>query len=75
MAVWRPDPETKEFQVASLHQGVTRAAMHESCGWMVAYADGVEETPPPTALELETLRDLHARAAAAHGGGQKPKAA
>jgi glutaconate CoA-transferase subunit B len=28
----------------------------------------VEETPPPNALELETLRDLQARTKAAHEG-------
>jgi glutaconate CoA-transferase subunit B len=37
----------------------------------VRYADDLEETPPPTALELETLRDLQARTAAAHAGKGK----
>lgn len=68
LALWRPDPETKEFTVASLHPGVTREAVQETCGWRVRFADTVEETPPPTDLELGTLRDLQARTAAAHGG-------
>lgn len=70
LAVWRPDPETKEFTVQSLHRGVTRAMMAESCGWPIRYGAMVEETPPPTPLELETLRDLAARTKAAHAGGR-----
>ncbi|HEY7644842.1 MAG TPA: CoA-transferase subunit beta, partial [Hyphomicrobiales bacterium] len=34
--------------------------------WSVKFADAVEETPPPTELELRTLRDLQARTKAAH---------
>ena len=68
LAIWRPDPETKEFVVRSLHRGVTREMVQETCGWTVRFADDLEETPPPTELELTTLRDLQARTAAAHGG-------
>lgn len=68
LAVWTPDQETKEFTVTALHPGVTRAMVEETCGWAVRYADEVAETPPPTALELSTLRDLQARTAAAHAG-------
>jgi len=68
LAVWMPDPETKEFTVSTLHPGVTRDAMAETCGWAIRYADDVGETPPPTAEELEVLRDLNARTKAAHGG-------
>ena len=68
LAIWRPDPETKEFVVRSLHRGATREMVQETCGWTVRFADDLEETPPPTELELTTLRDLQARTAAAHGG-------
>jgi len=71
LAIWKPDPETKEFTVTSLHPGVTREMVQETCGWRVRYADNIDETPPPTALELETLRDLTARTAAAHAGKGK----
>ncbi|MGD1879763.1 MAG: CoA-transferase subunit beta [Kiloniellaceae bacterium] len=67
LAVWKTDPESGEFVVASLHPGVTRQEVSDTCGWTVRFADSVEETPPPTALELQTLRDLKARTAAAHG--------
>jgi glutaconate CoA-transferase subunit B len=68
LAVWRPDPETKEFTVDSMHRGVTREMVQETCGWTVRFGDHLNETPEPTALELETLRDLQARTAAAHAG-------
>ncbi|MBO6825920.1 MAG: CoA-transferase subunit beta [Sneathiella sp.] len=68
LAVWRPDPETKEFVVRSLHPGVTREQVQETCGWTVIFADDLTETPVPTELELTTLRDLKARTKAAHEG-------
>lgn len=67
LAVWRSDPETGEFVVASLHPGVTREQVCETCGWPARFAEALEETPPPSELELQTLRDLKARTAAAHG--------
>lgn len=68
LAVWRPDAVTKEFTVVSLHPGVTLEQVQETCGWKVRFADNLEETPPPTELELKTLRDLQARTEKAHGG-------
>jgi glutaconate CoA-transferase subunit B len=68
LAVWKPDPVTKEFTVHSVHPGATREQVQETCGWKVKWADSVEETVPPTRLELETLRDLKARSKAAHEG-------
>ena len=76
LAVWQPDPETKEFTVVSLHPGVTREDVQKNCGWKVAFADRLETTPAPTELELKTLRDLQARTKAAHEGtGKSGKAA
>ena len=66
LAIWKPDPITKEFTVVSLHPGVTREKAQETCGWPVKFADNLEVTPPPTELELKTLRDLQARTKAAH---------
>ena len=67
-AIWKPDPETREFTVVSLHPGVARDRMAETVGWEVRYADPVEETAAPTTEELEVLRDLYARTKAAHAG-------
>jgi glutaconate CoA-transferase subunit B len=71
LAIWKPDPETKEFTVVSIHPGVTREQVQETCGWPVWFAPNVEETPPPTAEELATLRDLKARTDAAHKGASE----
>ena len=67
LCMMRPHPETKELQVTSLHPGVTREQVVEQTGWPVAFAPTVDETPAPTARELDVLRDLHARTAVAHG--------
>lgn len=68
LAIWKPDPVTREFTVVSLHPGVTRDKVQETCGWRVAFSDRLEETPPPTEPELATLRALKARSEAAHRG-------
>lgn len=68
LGIWRPDPETKEFTVVSLHPGVTRQDMQDTVGWRVRFAPELEQTVAPTALELEVLRDLKARTKAAHEG-------
>jgi glutaconate CoA-transferase, subunit B len=66
MAVWEPDPVTKEMTVVSIHPGVTREQIQESTGWPVKFAAQVSETPAPTTQELEVLRELHARTNRAH---------
>ena len=38
LAVWKPDPETGELTVRSLHPGVTREQVQQSCGWTVRFA-------------------------------------
>ncbi|TIX57120.1 MAG: CoA-transferase subunit beta [Mesorhizobium sp.] len=74
LAVWRPEPETKEFKVMSLHPGVTRDIVQATCGWKVKFTDRLEETPPPSGFELATLRALKERTEAAHGGGKEAAA-
>jgi glutaconate CoA-transferase subunit B len=66
LAVFAPDPETKEMTIVSIHPGVTREQIAENTGWAVRYAATVDETPAPTAHELEALRDLQARTNRAH---------
>jgi glutaconate CoA-transferase subunit B len=75
LCIMRPDPETKELTVASIHPGVSRDQIAEATGWPVRFAEQVEETPPPTAAELEVLRDLQARTARAHGTATEHDAA
>ena len=67
LCTMRPHPETNEFEVATLHPGVTREQVIENTGWPVRFRDIVESTPAPADHELATLRDLKARTARAHG--------
>jgi glutaconate CoA-transferase subunit B len=66
LALFAPDPQTKEMTVVSIHPGVTRAQIAENTGWAVKFAADVAETPAPSAQELEVLRELQARTARAH---------
>jgi glutaconate CoA-transferase, subunit B len=66
MAIFEPDPESREMVVTSIHAGVTREQIAAATGWPVRFAAEVAETQPPSALELEALRDLQARTARAH---------
>jgi glutaconate CoA-transferase subunit B len=66
LCMMRPDVETREFEVVSLHPGVSREDVRSQTGWAVRVASGVDETPPPTSSELEALRELNARTARAH---------
>ena len=75
LAIWKPDAETKEFVVTSMHPGVTREMVQDTCGWPVRFADNLEETPAPSADELTVLRDLKERTEIAHGGSKKKGAA
>lgn len=68
LCLMRPEPETKELEVVSIHEGVTKRDVEDNTGWPIRFAQSVEKTPPPTARELEVLRDLHARTARAHAG-------
>jgi glutaconate CoA-transferase subunit B len=67
LCILEPHPETKEFVVQMLHPGVTRDQVRENTGWEIRFSEIVEETPPPNRMELEALRELNERTAAAHG--------
>ncbi len=67
LAIFEPDPVTREMTVTSIHPGVTRDAIKANTGWAVRYAANVTETPAPTDQELAVLREVHARTARAHG--------
>lgn len=68
LCTMRPNAETREFEVVSLHPGVSAAQVTEQTGWPVRFAAAVEATPPPQRQELATLRDLLERTRRAHGG-------
>ncbi|HVN44567.1 MAG TPA: CoA-transferase [Steroidobacteraceae bacterium] len=64
--VLRPDPQTLELELAALYPGVDAEAARAATGWPLKVARALEVVPPPERRELEVLRDLHARTAAAH---------
>jgi glutaconate CoA-transferase subunit B len=66
LCIMKPE-ESKEMAVVSLHPGVTMDEVRAATGWEIRAADTVTETPPPTAIELEVLRELNRRTAEAHG--------
>jgi glutaconate CoA-transferase subunit B len=68
LCMMKPDPDSNEFTVVSLHPGVSREDVREQTGWPVRFAAAVGETPAPTDAELAALRDLQARTARAHKG-------
>jgi glutaconate CoA-transferase, subunit B len=67
LCIMRPDPETYEFTVHSLHPGVSMAEVRANSSWPVRCTEKIEETSSPTVSELEILRELYARTAEAHG--------
>jgi glutaconate CoA-transferase subunit B len=75
LATWRSDLVTREFTVMSLHPGVTREKVQETCAWKVKFAEDLDVTPAPSELELKTLRDLKAITDAAHKGESSTPAA
>ena len=66
LAIFEPDPTTREMTVTSIHPGMTREQIAANTGWPVRFGAEVTETFAPTAQELAVLRDLHARTARAH---------
>ena len=70
LAIWRPDSETRELTVRSLHPGVTRDQIRDSVGWEFKCSQDVDVTPEPTAEEIGVLRDLQERTRAAHSRQQ-----
>jgi glutaconate CoA-transferase, subunit B len=67
LCLMRPDPETNEFEVASVHQGVTLDRVRAQTGWPVRVRQSVDVTLPPHLEELDALRSLRERTRRAHG--------
>ncbi len=67
LCIMEPEAGTHEFVVTSLHPGVTREQVIENTGWAIRFAEDVATTEAPRTEELQALRALEARTAAAHG--------
>src|ERR671921_1510326 len=66
LGVLRPDPETKELTLTKVHPGTSVEQVREATGWDLRVADELGTTDPPTAEELQILRDLRERTEAAN---------
>ena len=71
LCLMRPEPETKELVVVSIHKDVTREEIEQNTGWSIRFAASLEQTTPPNETELAVLRNLHARTELAHIGKVK----
>lgn len=67
LCVLRPNAETRELEVATIHPGVDRETITRNTAWEIRFGENCALTESPTAHELQVLRDLKARTAAAHG--------
>lgn len=61
-----PAPGSDELQLTALFDGVRVEEARAATGWPLEVAESVEQVTPPTPLELEALRALHARTREAH---------
>ncbi len=69
LGILRPDPESKELTLVSLHPGVLLESTRAATGWPLKICPNLERTPRPMGDELAALRDLHARTVAAQRNG------
>jgi len=58
IGILEPDPETRELVLTKVHPGVSVDAARAATGWELRVAAHVQTTEPPTANELEVLREL-----------------
>jgi glutaconate CoA-transferase, subunit B len=64
--VLAPEPGSEELCLAGLFEGATVEEARAATGWPLRTAPSPEAIPPPSTLELDTLRALHARTDEAH---------
>jgi len=60
LAVLRPDPDSDELTLTSVHPGVSVEDVRAATGWDLRVADELASTDPPTREELAVLRELKA---------------
>jgi glutaconate CoA-transferase, subunit B len=59
------EPRDGELTLTRVHQGVDPDEARRATGWRLSVADDVRETEPPTDAELDALRSLRTKGAAA----------
>jgi glutaconate CoA-transferase subunit B len=61
LGVLEPDAATKELTLTQVHAGVDVQHVRAATGWELRVADAMSVTEPPSAEELDALRELLAR--------------
>jgi glutaconate CoA-transferase subunit B len=57
LAIFDFDNLEREMELVSLHPGVTREQVRAEVGWNLRLAESIDETPAPTAEELQLVRE------------------
>ncbi len=68
LGMLEPHGESRELTMTTLHPGVSVEQAVAATGWPLELAADLKVTPPPSEVELRTLRDLQARTRRAHTG-------
>lgn len=66
LCILKPHPQTREFELTSLHPGITVEDVREKTGWDLKVAENLTQTEAPSESYLTILRDLNRRTARAH---------
>jgi glutaconate CoA-transferase subunit B len=61
LGVLEPDPRSGELELTQVHAGVDVDQVRQATGWELRVAGAVGVTEPPTAEELDALRELVSR--------------
>ena len=69
LAILRSDPVTGELTLSELNPGVDVEQVRNATGWNLKVSCEVNQTPEPTSLELDALRELYARTSAGSSPG------
>jgi glutaconate CoA-transferase, subunit B len=64
LGVLSPDPDSLEFTLTGVYQGVPVDQVRSRTGWDLRIAPDLETIAPPTTAELTALRELQARSGA-----------
>ena len=71
LGVLKPDPDTGELTLVACHPFVAVEDVRAATAWPLCVAAALEESLPPTALELAALRDLESRTRVEHERGPR----
>lgn len=58
LGTMKPNAETKEMELYSVHPGITLETVHENTGWELKHSVDLKETEPPIQDELDVIRSI-----------------